>query len=205
MSDSNYFDLHTQGIGYLNRVRKVTPKNGSDFWACDISALHGSVDNVNYTRFDCRVSGATAKELISQYVNVTDDHKVLIGFRLGDLYAEAFTYSKGDRAGETGISLKARVIYVGFIKFDGETVYSADPDAETAPEEEPQDRETDTGPVTQSEATTPESVDTDPDSMPAEVALSKDDPDFMERKRALKEAGYKFDGQAKVWRLPEAA
>lgn len=94
---SEYFDLHTQGIGYLNRVREVRPKNGTPFWACDIAALHGSADNVNTTRFDCRVSGAKAIDLVQQYQDaVKQDRKVLIGFRLGDLYVDTFTYAKAN-------------------------------------------------------------------------------------------------------------
>ena len=34
----------------------------------------------------------------------------LIGFTLSDLYAEPFTYKNGDKAGETGVSLKARLL-----------------------------------------------------------------------------------------------
>lgn len=189
---SEYFDLHTQGIGYLNRVREVRPKSGSPFWACDIAALHGSADHVNTTRFDCRVSGAKAIEQVQQYKDaVEQDGKVLIGFRLGDLYAELFTYAKGERAGQTGVSLKARLLYIGFIKIDGEYVYQADMKSDDDPEAASHDSDTD--------------AESEPDDLPAEVQLSKDDPDFHERKSALKAAGYRFDGQAKVWRLPETA
>ena len=38
-----HLDLHVNGIGYLNRVREVKVKKGS-FWACSITALHGSID-----------------------------------------------------------------------------------------------------------------------------------------------------------------
>jgi hypothetical protein len=33
---------------------------------------------------------------------VDAEKKVMIGFRLGDLWADTFTYSKGKRAGEQG-------------------------------------------------------------------------------------------------------
>lgn len=199
---SEYFDLHTNGIGYLNRIREVRPKNGTPFWACDIAALHGSTDNVNYTRFDCRVSGAQAIELVKQYRQaVEQDRKVLIGFRLGDLWTHTFTYAKGERAGETGIRLKARLRYIDFIKVDGATVYSAETDSDGGPEHESQDSDSQTETAAEAEAATPET--TQPASMPAEVRLSKDDPDFMARKAALKKQGYRFDGQAKVWRLTD--
>ncbi|GAB3683644.1 STY4534 family ICE replication protein [Salinisphaera aquimarina] len=196
---SEYFDLHTQGIGYLNRVREVRPKNGTPFWACDIAALHGSTDNVNHTRFDCRISGSKAIDLVQQYQDaVKQDRKVLIGFRLGDLYVDTFTYAKGERAGETGVSLKSRLLYIGFIKIDGETVYSAETASDDGEETESQHSDSGSETASESGAATPVS---DTDRMPAEVKLSKDDPDFQERKEALKAAGYRFGNQAKVWRL----
>ena len=135
-----FFDLHTTGVGYLNRVREVSVKRGEPFWACDISALHGFKDDVQTTRFDCRVSGSEAEKLIKRCEEaVTDKKKVLIGFKLGDLYAETFVYEKGDKKGQTGISLKARLLSIGWIKVDGETVYKAPvkTDAEPTPSEPP--------------------------------------------------------------------
>jgi len=29
---SSFFDLHVEGVGYLNRVRTVKPKKGRSFW-----------------------------------------------------------------------------------------------------------------------------------------------------------------------------
>ncbi|MGH8432349.1 MAG: DUF3577 domain-containing protein, partial [Solimonas sp.] len=52
---------------------------------------------------------------------------VLIGFRLGDLWTDIFTYSKGKNAGQQGVSLKARLLFVSWIKVDGEMVYKAEP------------------------------------------------------------------------------
>ena len=28
---TKYFDLHTTGLGYLNRIRQVTPRDGKPF------------------------------------------------------------------------------------------------------------------------------------------------------------------------------
>lgn len=200
---SNYFDLHTTGIGYLNRIREVRPKSGTPFWACDIAALHGLAGNVDYTRFDCRVSGTKAIGLVEQYKEAVDkDRKVLIGFRLSDLWADTFTYSNDDRAGEIGVSLKARLLYIGWIKVDGENVYSANSEPDNGQESGSHDSDSQSGPAPEPEATALETSESDSDRMPAEVRLTKDDPDFLERKAALKEQGYRFDGQAKVWRLP---
>lgn len=135
MSDAptKYFDLHTTGIGYLNRARIIKPQRGDEFVAVDIAALHGDAENVQYTRFDCRVTGKDAQLIVRQAIaDIENDRRVLVGFKLSDLYAETFTYKNGERAGETGISLKARLIRIHWVKVDGETVYTAPPAAEQA-------------------------------------------------------------------------
>lgn len=125
-NSTKYYDLHVHGVGYVNRIREVPVKRGDSFWACDISALHGAEDAIEYTRFDCRISGSEAAKLIKRLDKACqEDKKILIGFKLGDLYAESFVYRKGDRQGETGVSLKARLLYIGWIRVDGEPVYTA--------------------------------------------------------------------------------
>lgn len=210
MSDntSKYFDLHISGIGYLNRARVVEPKKGTPFLAVDITAIHGDSDDPQKTRFDCRVSGAEAKKVIEQFMPQINDqgrmaadgttlrHKVLAGFRLGDLYTDVFTYDKGDKKGTTGVSLKARLLLLDWVKVDGKTVYQAK--VETSAEQ------VSDAPVEVESG--PETADDDVDALlPEEVSLSKDDPNFEARKAELKNKGYRFDGQAKVWRLPQAA
>ncbi|MDR2111609.1 MAG: DUF3577 domain-containing protein [Candidatus Accumulibacter sp.] len=149
-SEKTYFDLHTTGIGYLNRIREVKPKKGAPFLACDIAALNGPSDDVSYVRFDTRVSGSEAQHLVSRCQEAVDaEKKVLIGFKLGDLWTDIFTYSKGKRAGEQGVGLKARLLFIRWIKIDGKPVYKAeraeakpsDSDAEDPPVETPETAE----------------------------------------------------------------
>lgn len=138
-TDKSYFDLHITGLGYLNRIREVKPKKGDAFLACDIAALNGPGDDVSYVRFDTRVSGAEAQHLVRRCIQAVDaEKKVMIGFRLGDLWADTFTYSKGKRAGEQGVSLKARLLFVSWIKVDGKLVYKAEPKPTEADEREPE-------------------------------------------------------------------
>ncbi len=47
---------------------------------------------------------------------------VLVGFHLGDLMSETFVYSKGERQGQTGICLKARLLKIAWVKVDGKTL-----------------------------------------------------------------------------------
>lgn len=56
---------------------------------------------MEYRRFDVKVSSSDAQHLIRRCEEaVTAERKVLIGFRLGDLWVDMFTYSKGDKAGK---------------------------------------------------------------------------------------------------------
>jgi hypothetical protein len=118
---SKYFDLHTSGIGYISRIREVAPKEGKPFLSVTIAALRGSVENVQYTHFECHVSGKQAQTIVRELKTAVEGNlKVLIGFTLSDLYAESFTFKNGDKAGETGISLKARLLRVSWVKVDGQ-------------------------------------------------------------------------------------
>ena len=126
--EANYFDLHITGLGYLNRIREVTPKKGDNFLACDIAALNGPSDKAEYRRFDVRVSGSKAQHLVRRCTQAVDaKRKVLIGFRLGDLYVDTFVYEKGPNAGKQGVSLKARLLFISWIKVEGDMVYKAEP------------------------------------------------------------------------------
>jgi hypothetical protein len=123
MSDpeAKYFDLLTTGLGYINRVRAVTPEEGNPFLSVTLAALRGSADNAQYTHFECRVAGRQAKAVVQELrAAVEGDHKVLIGFTLSNLYPEVFTYKRGEKTGQTGISLKARLLRIGWAKVDGE-------------------------------------------------------------------------------------
>ncbi len=121
MSDQNqaatqpsYFNLLVEGVGYLNRVRTVKPKKGQEFLACSVSAMRGSTAEIGYTKFDCKVSGSEA--------HVAAEKSVIIGFRIADIYPEMFTFEKGDKKGQSGVSIKGRLLRVKFVKVDGVSV-----------------------------------------------------------------------------------
>ena len=119
-----YFDLHTTGIGYLNRVREVTPREGSPFMSVTIAALRGRADDVQYSYFECRVSGKKARDIVRSLVPAIDsEHKVLASFKLSDLSAQSFTYLQGERAGDTGVRLKSRLLRLMWVKVDGAQFY----------------------------------------------------------------------------------
>ena len=124
-SNAKFFDLQTSGLGYINQIREVAPEGGDAFWTVNLAALRGSVDNVQYTHFECRVSGKQAQDLVRQLRPAVDGKlKGLIGFTLSDLVGEAFLFKQGERAGTPGFSMKARLLRISWAKVDGQPFYT---------------------------------------------------------------------------------
>jgi hypothetical protein len=115
----SYFDLHTAGIGYLQRVREVPVKGGrraEPFLACTIAALVGSVREPGLRYFDVKVSGKEAKALVSRYIGADDKRRPLVRFRMGDLWSDAYIRPSGQHKGEAAASLKGRLLKAELIE-----------------------------------------------------------------------------------------
>lgn len=202
-----YFDLHVTGVGYLGRAREVSVRRGEPFLALEVNALHGSAEQVEYTRFDCRVTGAEARAVIQRHLeSINDrDRKVLAGFRLGDLYADLFTYRSGEKLGQTGVALKARLLRIQWLKIDGETVYRTEQEVRT---EEPSVYLERMRQILATATEAPEGAATDdldlylPDEVPQ---FPVDDPDFGHKQAQLLASGYRLDSRDQVWRLSPGA
>lgn len=120
-NETKFFDLHTTGIGYLNRIREVKPKKGNSFLACTVAALHGAIANAEYSYIDCVVSGADAQKVVRRcFAAVEAKKKVLVNFRIGDIWCDAYL-----KDGEPRAQIKGRLLYIGWIKIDQEVVYRA--------------------------------------------------------------------------------
>lgn len=118
------FDLIIEGVGYLNRIRLVTPKKGDAYLACTINAMMGTADNIEYVGIDCIVVGKIAKQAIDQLAkDVENRQKVIVGFRAGDPKPDFYEYPDRD-SGEMkqGSGLKARLLQLTFAKVNGQRV-----------------------------------------------------------------------------------
>jgi hypothetical protein len=118
------FDLIIEGVGYLNRLRTVTPKKGPAYVACTINAMMGKADAVEYVSIDCIVVGKVAKLAIEQLSeDVKAKKRVIVGFRAGDPKPDFYEYPDRE-TGEPkqGQGLKARLLQLTFAKVDGQKV-----------------------------------------------------------------------------------
>ncbi len=132
---TKFFDLHTAGIGYMNRLRLVSPDKSKGqkfkpFTSVSISAIVGEEGDVKYVNFDCNIKGEQAKEAIEvlkPYLVDEDgnalDNKVLVGFRIGDAIPEIYTV-KGKNGGdpENRVSLKGRLLKITSAKVNGKVI-----------------------------------------------------------------------------------
>jgi hypothetical protein len=134
-----YFDLHVRGCGYMSRVRWVEVKGkgrkSEPFLACAINAMHGPVDQPNYSYMDLRVSGEDAISVVSSLMEAVDaKRKVFVAFRVGDIYAHPYERAiRNERGRETGsfepaAVIKGRLLLITCAKIDGEVVYLLDDD-----------------------------------------------------------------------------
>lgn len=151
----HFFNLHVSGVGYMSRIRWVKPngrgRKGESFLACAISALRGSSDSPDYTYFDLRVSSEEAIYLVEKYQkDVEERRKVLVSFRVGDIYVRPYEREVRDQDGrptgekELAGLIKGRLILIHTIKIDGVLVYkrpasSNVPDSNTPLEGVPQE------------------------------------------------------------------
>ena len=226
-TETKFFDLHTSGIGYLNRFRTVNPANGHPYQSVTVAALRGNADNAQYTYFDCIVVEEEAKNVLLNLVDADEkDASYMIGFNIGDIYPEIFTYKSGNKQGQTGVSLKGRLIKIKWLRKNNELIYepqktsavdqSQQQQAQPEQQQEPVSQVPAQGAMQTPVMEQPAAVQEPPvvyhnHAQPqkpvnvSEVFLSKEDPEFLSKKETLKQQGYRWNSERKSWQRPIAA
>lgn len=205
MSNSNSqsdrkYNVITNGVGYINRIRKVQPEKGDPYLACDVALFQHVGDNIDYVRINCVIRGKQAKEIV--WIHFTSpegevvhpkDTVVVANMNLGGLSARTFVYKKGEKKGQTGISLRAALLSIKWLKI-GDIEVELESGGQAA-----------NGTAGQADDGQPDFVQ----EMMAEyekkghVSLSKGHPEFEARKAWLKENGFKWNNKKGVWIKPD--
>ena len=124
-----FFNFHATGVGWMNRIRVVSPKRGGQpFLACSISALHGTTDAPERTCLDLRVSGEEAQRLVNRLQKHLDaKRKIFVSFKVGDLYPHLYERKNRETGQqETAALIKGRLLSLQSIKIDGQKVWPAE-------------------------------------------------------------------------------
>ncbi|HHC72609.1 MAG TPA: DUF3577 domain-containing protein [Thiotrichales bacterium] len=196
---SDYFDLHVNGLGYVSRLREVKPRNGKPFWAVSISALTGRKaagdEEQSYVKFDCRIVGEEALRRLRVVEKEIPERAVLVGFRIGDIYPEAYEYER-DGQSHQGLVIKGRLLKIAFIKVDGKDIPFAD-EEKAEPE-----KTSDPTPVAEQDFRPFEWLEKNAVKTHDHwvVKLQKEDDRFDEKRAFLKEQGFFFDRKTLSWR-----
>jgi len=194
-NNSEYFDLVTTGIGYLNRSRTVNPIQGDKYESVSISALRGKSNDVNYTYYDTNVVGSDAIEFIKKYKDDINnkDSKFLVRFNVGDSMPSSFTLSNGENKGKVCHNIKARLLKITYASINGNVIYSEKSDTDNQAPDEAQNESTDTSQTTDFHTWMSELDDV--------VKLGRGEPDFRNKLQFLSDNGYEFDHQKDHWNL----
>ena len=191
-NDTKYYDITIRGVGNLYRPRIVKPKEGNnnEYKAIDINMLNGHEDNVKYVRFSTKIVGNHAKEVLTRHWDRLvkadrDGQEILAQAVITDPRPASYQTKQG----EVRHYIQGRLVWLSFIRIDGEEIYKAPP------------REAN-GASSQTSST---NEDTSEETLPATVKLSKEDPNFEQRKTELKKQGYRWDNKQVAWVLRTAA
>ena len=195
-SDRN-FNVIIQGFGYINRIREVQPKNGDPYLACDVAFLQGTQDNIEYARFNCVIRGR-AKGIIRALFagpqgKVVPPEKTTVraSMVLGGVSPRTFVYNSGDKKGQTGIAIHSVMLSIKWLKV-GDVVIDLEPGSQEAGNAQP---------ANQAANGQPDFVR----EMVAEyrqngsVSLSKEHPEFEERRTYLKNNGFTWNKDKQAW------
>lgn len=188
---TEYIDLITSGLGYLNRSRTVQPDEGPDYESVNIAAKRGKADKPRYTYYDCRVVGADAIAFVKQYRDAINDRNstVQVHFNIGDEEPDSYVVQKGDHAGKRRHFNRGRLLKIKWAKIGDTVVLKAQKDEATAN----QDVNTSTDDAKSWE-----------DTLGDTVKLDKNDPELMNKISLLMKRGYHWDEVNDHWVLKAA-
>ena len=205
-NDTKYFDINVNGVAYLNRPRVVKPKEGNNnaYKSVNFNMLTGPANKVRYVQFSTTIVGKQAKEVLTSHWDRlvaadAEGKKILAQVRITDPQPD--TYST--KQGEVRNIIRGRLLSLSFIRIDGEEIYKAPPretngaSSQTSSSEEGGSE--DTRPQTSSDK-----EDESGDTRPQTVKLTKEDPNFEQRKAELKAQGYRWNSDQGLWALPPA-
>ena len=198
------YNLHTVGMGFVNRLRFVKPEGkGKGYWCVAIGALYGVEDEnrrCESSLFDLRVVGKVAMESVQALqAAFNEGKKIFVEFKAGDSRAEHYQYKNGQRAGQWGSCIKGTLLQLRKAWVNGELVIdtSQQPDQEAASDESTDDASDDhQAPAAETVTSEMASPTNQPLSWqerlkarPERIVIQKNDPEAMDKIWAINTTG----------------
>lgn len=196
----DYFNAHTEGLGYLDSLVQVQPKAGQSFaafWTAHFCMLEGNPQNPDKLYVSLTIPGDNVLDLLMPFLSDINNKttNVFVNLRLAKLRGEPFIYGVNSKSsGKLGVNYSARLINVKYLKV-GDNVIKLESDNAHA-------RSSSDAPAVNNN---PQAPQPNPGlfTKPLMVKLSKDDANFAIEKDRLYKAGYKWHSEKTVWIIPE--
>lgn len=199
------YNLHTVGMGFVNRLRFVKPDGkGKSYWCVSIGALYGVEDENGRSEsslFDLRVVGKLAIQSVQTLqAAFNEGKKIFVEFKAGDSRAEHYQYKNGQRAGQWGSCIKGTLLQLRKAWVNGELVIdtSQQPDQEEALTDEPVDDASGAEQAPASESVVVDAASPiDPSlswqerlkALPERIVIQKNDPEAIDKICAINTTG----------------
>jgi len=229
--NKTYFNLHTDGLAFLNNVDFVTPKapGAKQFLSLSVTLLEGDPETPHKTYVSLVIPDAldeiSALLVKHREAIANRDITVFANLKLAKLRHKPFVYgANSPKAGELGVNLNAILIGLSYLKIGDQVVYErteSNQNAKTVTNAavEPVSQQASVQSTTVAAVAPSASPATNNDSLafcselktvgselfgaPLQITLSKDSPQFEARKEAIKAAGYRWNGDTFTWMKPE--
>ena len=199
----NYFNAHTEGMGYLDSLELVNPKPGQNyaaFWSANFCMLEGNPLNPDKTYVSLKIPCEKAlDELLPFANNINDpDTKVFVGLRLAEYRARPFQYGpESQNVGKLGVNYSAKLINVLHLKVGDQTIkLKRNEQATTTDFGVPAAGSVRNAQLVQDQA------NQEPVKRPFVVRLSQNEPNFEITKERLKGEGYRWAKDITAWVVP---
>ncbi|PUA30434.1 MAG: hypothetical protein B0W54_08050 [Cellvibrio sp. 79] len=127
-SNIRWFNAHTEGCGYINGIREVTPKLGQNFepfWASTFCLLEGNPENPTKKYINVTIVNQQVVETLLEFEQalVSGNVTVFAVVRLANLEEEPFIYGDNSQTpGALGINRSGRVISLIYLKVGDQVI-----------------------------------------------------------------------------------
>lgn len=194
-----YFNVHTEGLGYLDSLKRIEPNPGQNFtpfWSASFCMLEGDPKKPEKIYVSLSVPAEKViEELIPFLADINGQGaKVFVGLRLAKFRGEPYIHGANSKTpGEPGVNHSARLIAVLYLKV-GDVVVKLARDNQPAT--------TDFGVPAAIPTKAPAQSPIDATTLfaqPLSVKLAKNDPDFEVTKQRLKDAQYGWHNGLMAW------
>lgn len=123
-----WFNAHTEGCGYINGLRHVTPKQGQTFepfWASTFCMLEGDPANPTQKYINVTIVNDSVLDILLGFEDAIASGQVTVfaGVKLSNMEATPFVFDDNSKTpGELGINWSGRIINLFYLKVGDEVI-----------------------------------------------------------------------------------